>query len=336
MKKKTLNYLLVAVSIAITVYIIFRNTDLNTILGLFAKSNKLFIFCGLLAMVMFWFLDSVIIYILSPKILGDSSLFASFKTTIIGQYYGMLTPFAAGTQPSQLIYMTEKNKTPLGEASAVLLNKYIFYEVTVTLYSLILFLLKGYLSVSIPLSVMPFVITGLAVHIFGILFIVFIIYSPKAIEKVLKVLVDISCKIKLLKNKEGKFKGIENYISDYGKSITLLNHNIILCMQVFIVSFFEVSIYFSITFFVYKALHLTGQSFIQLVALQSFVYMSVSFVPIPGNIGTSEMSFYALFSPVFGANLITYSLLLWRGIIFYFNLIATGILSGIFNFRKEK
>lgn len=336
MKKKILNYLLIIVSIVITAYIILRNTDISTILGLFQKSNKFFILCGLIMMFIFWFLDSVIIYILSPEVRGNNSFFASFKTTIIGQYYGMLTPFAAGTQPSQLIYMTERNKTPLGEASAVLLNKYIFYEVTVTLYSLVLFLLRNIISADIPFSVKPFVITGLSVHILGILFIVFVIYSPDTIEKILKALVNIGCRIKLLKNKESKYTGIEKYISDYGKSISLLNHNLILFMQILIFSFLEVSVYFSITFFVYKALHLTGKTFIQLVALQSFVYMSVSFVPIPGNIGASEISFYSLFRPIFGSSLITYSLLLWRGIIFYFNLIATGILSAVFNLKSKK
>ncbi len=70
-----------------------------------------------------------------------------------------------------------------------------------------------------------------------------------------------------------------------------------------LVIFIQMFAYFSITFFIYKAFGLSGYNLFEIVALQSFLYLTVSFVPLPGASVASEGGFYLFFAQVFPAEL---------------------------------
>lgn len=103
-----------------------------------------------------------------------------------------------------------------------------------------------------------------------------------------------------------------------------------------VLTIIQLTVYFSIPYFIYKSFELTGYTYIYLLKLQSFLYMAISAVPTPGNIGANELAFYTIFSSVFPKDMIGYSILLYSGLIYYFVLIVNGIATIIFHWRIKK
>ncbi|MCG8513134.1 MAG: flippase-like domain-containing protein [Halanaerobiales bacterium] len=83
--------------------------------------------------------------------------------------------------------------------------------------------------------------------------------------------------------------------------------------------------YFGVTYCVYRALGLNKSSFWEIVAMQSLLYMAVSFLPVPGTAGVAEGGFYLLFKVIF-SNQVIYATLLWRLLVYYLGLLLGGIL----------
>ncbi|MDD4088549.1 MAG: lysylphosphatidylglycerol synthase domain-containing protein, partial [Tissierellia bacterium] len=77
----------------------------------------------------------------------------------------------------------------------------------------------------------------------------------------------------------------------------------------------------------YKSFNLNESNIIDIICLQSFLYMAVSFIPTPGTAGASEIGFVLLLGHLFPSNIISTALLLWRGISFYFSLVFSGLFS---------
>jgi uncharacterized protein (TIRG00374 family) len=359
-RKNFLNYILLAIIIILTCRALFKRITIGSALQLLKQSNKVFICCGVLAQICFWLVDSVIIFILTRNIIrngngkkADNSirneaammsdgvekppdLKNAFRITMIGLYYSSITPFSCGAQPAQVYYMGNKNNVPYGKATAVIVNKFVAYQVVITVMALMIYIIRyQYLAKHVSFAG-PFILAGILIHGLGSLFVFFIIFSPKLIRGFLILVLKILSKIKLLRNSEKKQESLEKHLEDYKDNLLLVAKSKKLLFQVIFLTFIQLTLYFSITYFVYRAWNLKKYNFFQTATLQIMVYMAVSFVPLPGAAGASEIGFHALMKPVFGHHLVNYGLILWRLITYYFGLILSVILLLFFYIRDKK
>lgn len=333
--KKKLNMAATLLLISITLFIMGRNFDLNTLKSILSNVNKTYIIAALIALLVYLALETFMIHDLLRATHKKSEFFTAFKTTMIGQYYSLITPFATGGQPVQL-YVMNKDKVPVGKASAVLANKFIFYQVGITIYSLVLFLFGFRNFKALIGPSLAFIITGLCINTFGLSFICMTIYNPENLKGILIKILGFLSKIKLIKNPDKKFEKYEHMIMDYRKSIDLVINDKGLIFRNSFMTLVQLTAYFSITFFIYKSLNLTGYSFIQILSLQSFLYMAVSFIPTPGTVGASEIGFHSIFAAVFSNNIMGYALFLTRGINYYINLLISALVTFIIHVTEKK
>lgn len=334
--KKELNYILMLGLITLTISILLRSIKVSNLIYLFQHTNKICILIGCILMIIFWITDAWILRELSVNILGSHKAFSTFNAAMIGQYYGMITPFASGAQPAQLYYMG-KNKVPLGIGAAILLNKYVIYESVVTSYSLVLYIVHIKTYSDIARGLLPFLNIGFMVHIVGVVGIILLIYSPKTVEVIIKFFLKLGKKLKIIRNFESKLKKIENFMEEYKSSLLLVFNNKKLIIKITCITFMQLTVFFYVTYFVYKALYLNASSQIEIISLQAMLNMAVSFIPTPGTLGASESGYYTLFKSIFPSDtLLTYSLLLWRGITFYFNLVISGLFSLLFYLKDKR
>jgi uncharacterized membrane protein YbhN (UPF0104 family) len=92
-----------------------------------------------------------------------------------------------------------------------------------------------------------------------------------------------------------------------------------------VLTFIQLTIFFSIAYCIYKAFNLSGLSYFNILTLQVFLYMAVSPVPTPGNIGANEIAFLTIFSNVFPKELMGYAVFLYGGFVYYFMVIICGM-----------
>ncbi len=334
--KKFFSYLFIIILFVITIGILINNISYKTAVEIYHNSNKVYIFLGLLAQCSIWLLDSAIIYSFAKNINEKIRIRDAFKNAMIGQYYGLITPYQSGAQPAQIYHFGNKLKMPYGKATAIQLDKFVIYQTVITVLGLLVFFTQFNYLVNKLHSAFPFIIVGIIVHASIGFIIFFTIFSPGLIHKALVFILELGHKLKFFKGFDEKIKNIDKYMEDYKNNVSLASEEKKLIIKVIILTVIQTILNFSITFLVYKALNLKGQSYIEVFTLQTMLFLAVSSVPIPGTVGASEIGFYTILQPVFGGGIISYAIIVWRGITYYFNILVSGIFVFIFHIRDSK
>ena len=327
---KPYGLIFIIISTIIMFLILHKNDDLVNLFKIIKIINMKFILSAILFIFIFWLLEAFMIYFLIIKFTNNEKNIKNFwlavKVTMIGQYYSNITPLATGGQPVQLLVLKDDNIS-LSNGTAILISKFLLFQVGVTIYSFILALHKMNILFNSHNGASAFVIMGLVLNMVMLTFIILIAFNQQILLKFCEKLFGLLHRLKIIKDVEAVMGKTEKFIWEYKESIGKLNEDYWFTIKMFAITFVQLTVFFSTTFFVYKSLNLTGSTFLDIVCLQAFLYMAVSFIPTPGTAGASEVGFMLLLGPLFPTNIISTALLLWRGISYYFSLIFSGIFS---------
>lgn len=328
--KKAFGITFIVFSAIIMVAILFKNDDLFNLLKIIKKLNTNFIIITLAFIFIFWFIEAFMIYKLILKFTDSERNLKSFwlalKVTMIGQYYSNITPLATGGQPVQL-YVLKDGNVSFSNGTAILISKFLLFQIGVTVYSFCLAIYKIRLLVSFNNSASIFIITGLILNMIMLSGIMLIAFNQQVLLKLCEVFLKFLFKLHVVKDVKKVMSKTESFILEYKSSISKLKEDYYFTIKMFAVTFIQLTVFFSTTYFVYKSLNLNESNILDIICLQSFLYMAVSFIPTPGTAGASEVGFILLLGHLFPSNIISTALLLWRGLSFYFSLIFSGIFS---------
>lgn len=324
MKKKLLNYLVLIAIILLSFKVLFGNIDPRALEETIQMADGRFLLLGIVCMFVYWGLEAGMMHNLIKKVNPEVGVWTSIKTTFIGQYYSFLTPFASGGQPMQL-YELGKDKISMGNATAVLVGKFLLFQVTVTIYSMFLFIFKLHGVITGVHAATTFVIIGLTINTTGLAAIILMAFRPKKMERIAQFIIEGLHKIKLLKHREKAYKRLNHWTEEYRLAMTEFNGDLKNNLWLFGLSVVQLTAFFSVTYLVYLALGLRGASYLDVISLQAMLYMAVSFIPSPGTAGASEVGFSLLLGSIFSSHVLAMAILLWRGISYYFGLIFCGL-----------
>lgn len=334
--KKILNYIILIILIGLTSWILINNKDISNLPELIVITNKFFLLLAFLSMISFWICDSYIIYKMKKVLNIKGNFISSFKLAMIGQYYSAITPFATGGQPAQ-IYSLVSDGVEIGVASSILITKFLIYQFVVTFYSIFMFISKFRFLVKETRLALPFVMIGCMVNFLVLLTIIGFLYNEKLIKKIFYKLFALGYKLKLVKDIQKLEDKLNMNLMDYQISINRMKKDKKTAIILILTTFLQLTFYFSITYFVSLGVGLQKVSYLDIIAIQSMHYMAVSFMPTPGTIGAAEGGFYMLYSSIFPDNIITFAMLLWRFIDYYFTIMIGGLVTLIdFVHRKNK
>ena len=321
--KKILNCGFVILMFVITIWILVKSDDLSQIPRLFNSTNKYYLVLSVLCMLGFWICDATIIYNIKKMMNLKGNITKSLKLTMIGQYFSSITPFATGGQPAQ-VYSMVKDSIPVGKATSVLINKFIVYQVVVTLYSIVMFILKISFVYSRIRVALTFVMTGIILNFAGLIIISGLFFNDKIIKKVALFILNFLSLIKLVKNTQKYKVKLDHHISEYMCSIKKIIENKRMALRIILITIIQLTFHFSITYFIYLALDFKSATYLDIISIQSLLYMAVSFIPTPGTAGAAEGGFFILFNVFFSSNVLMYAILLWRVISYYLNILVSG------------
>lgn len=323
-KKTCLQYSFLLLLICITVYLVSTTLDITLIPMIIKLVNKKFIFIGFLLMIIYMILESITINILIKTTQRTEVRFLSFKIAMMGFYYNLVTPFASGSQPMQ-IYTLNKYGINLSKSTAIVTNKTVLFQTVVTIYSaVIIFLNIELLKNELP-SILVLMSIGMLMNIVSLLGGLLIILSPNTMKFITKFLFNILYRLKIFKSLNKKIHTINVFIDEYSYSIKLfIKNKKAICMSI-ILTLIQLTVFFSISYCIYKAFNLKGLTLFNVLVLQVFLYMSVSPIPTPGNIGANEIAFFTIFANVFPENIIGYSVFLYSIYVYYFLVVVCGL-----------
>ncbi len=328
--KKVFGIAFVVLSALIMIAILFKNNDLYNLIGIIKNINAKYIIIALIFIFVFWFLEAAMIYSLITKFTEHKRNYKTFwlavKVTMIGQYYSNITPLASGGQPVQL-YVLKDGDINLSNGTAILICKFLLFQIGVTIYSLLLAVFKIKLLTDVNSGASMFVIAGLTINMIMLSSIVLISFNQQILLSLCTFVLNVLFKMHIVKDAEKLLSKAEKFISEYKESINKLKEDYYYSIKMFAITFIQLTVFFSTTYFVYKSFNLNDANIFDIICLQSFLYMAVSFIPTPGTAGASEIGFVLLLGYLFPPNIIHTALLLWRGISFYFSLIFSGLFS---------
>ena len=107
-------------------------------------------------------------------------------------------------------------------------------------------------------------------------------------------------------------------------------------IKMLLTTLIQIVVYYSIPYWIYRAVGFNGESIIRMISLQSILYATVSGIPLPGAVGVSESGFLNIFKNIFTETTISGAMLINRGVSFYSFVIASGIVVLINLFRTKK
>ena len=166
---------------------------------------------------------------------------------------------------------------------------------------------------------------GMIMNIVSLLGGMLILLTPNTMKIIVKVIVNILYRLNIFKSLNKKIHTINKFIDEYSYSIKLfIKNKKALCLSI-ILTIIQLTVFFSISYCVYKAFNLNGLSLFDVLALQVFLYMSVSPIPTPGNVGANEVAFLTIFSNVFPGKIIGYSVFLYSIYVYYFLVVVCGL-----------
>lgn len=323
-QKICIQYGFLLLLICMTVYLVSTTLDITLIPMIMKLVNKKFIFIGFLIMVLYIILECTIINILIKTIQKTKVRFLAVKIAMMGFYYNLVTPFASGSQPMQ-IYALNKYDINLSKSIAIVTNKTVLFQTVVTIYSaVIIFLNIEVLKNELP-SMLVLMSIGMVMNIVSLLGGMLIVLTPNTMKIIVKVIVNTLYRLNIFKSLNKKIHTINKFIDEYSYSIKLfIKNKKALCLSI-ILTIIQLTVFFSISYCVYKAFNLNGLSLFEVLSLQVFLYMSVSPIPTPGNVGANEVAFLTIFANVFPGNIIGYSVFLYSIYVYYFLVVVCGL-----------
>ncbi len=284
-----------------------------------------YLLIAVLVTVIYFFFEGGIIKLLMNSQNIPMKLGSGMKIGLLGIYYSYITPSATGGQPMQAAYL-RRDKVPVGISTAVLIMKFFCFQCAFFLISLIsFFCMYGKIAAENP-GILFFIVLGLIVNGGSIIFFPCLFIKPvmAVFCRFAKWLVR---RLPFLRNRRERLYGvIEKFQADFGsytddfrgkrKSIIL---GIALSVPQFILQM-------SVIYFVFRAFGYAKINYWEVLAVQSLLQVSVSFMPMPGASGAQEIGFSAFFRNYFVRDDLYAAVMVWRFFTYYLVVVAGAVL----------
>lgn len=332
MKNKYIrNLLLFILIIVLTFYIILKDQSITKIVDVISSIDLKYILIAIICMCIYLICEAINIG-RTLKALGENSTFyRNIKYALIGFFFSSVTPAASGGQPMQIYYMNKDKISVANSTLSLLINLTSMQIVTISIALISLCFNYEYMnSILIGLFVLGIFLNSIAL---GLLLVS--VFSKRMTKGLIKIVIKI-LKFFKIKNLEEKKNKLENELNKYQSSATYIKSNIKVILKTLLTTYIQFLIYYSISYWIYRAFGLKEYSILQIISMQSVLFATVSGIPSPGAVGVSEGGFLEIFRNVYSNNILNEAMLLNRGVNFYLFVIISSIIVMLYTVKDKK
>lgn len=302
-------------------------------IDLIASSNKWLILLSILTYIVYFIIEAYLLKILIDKSCKKYSFKKVIELNMMTKFFNGITPFSLGGQPLQ-VYELSKNKIPVTKSILVIVENFIILQITMSIM-IILSLIFGYIFELRPNNFL-YILTLIGALITIVSFVITILICVKIefASKIGKNMINLLNKLNIIKDKETTLNKWNSKCIEYQNGFKNLIKDRKFIIKCVCVNFIYMTVFFMIPFFTLKALNISFSiNMFYAIILSCFVYISASFIPIPGSSISTEYSFIHYFSLIVCETIVIPGVLLYRVITYYLPCIVGGIL---FNYRDSK
>ena len=233
-----------------------------------------------------------------------------------------ITPGASGGQIAQG-FLFRRQGIPVSHAVSILWLDFIVYQTVMTLFVLVLIILRFHYFYANYSQFFLIVLGGFAVSSAIIVFLYLLADSPKFYTWLTTSGINIGAKLHLIRDREKTIQNLNRKLQDFAREIVVLRTHRKMIVLLGLENLLRLVIYYSIPYFCALALHIPvgPERLLDIISLSSFVSMVNAFLPMPGSSGGTEATFVLMFSTIFDTVDAASIMLLWRFVTFYQTLI---------------
>ncbi len=267
------------------------------------------------------------------------SVFECAATTMAGFFYNALTPMQIGGQPMQVLQMRGYG-VPVGSATSITLIKYMSWQFSVVLIATIGMIVLQAPIAALSTAVRTLIIVGYAVNLLVFVFVTLATLNPAWLTERGRRILAFLRRHKLIRKEAAYEKAVtawDRTMNDYATAVKLLfKRKLRGAVPLLFFGLMEIACFLGVTYFIYRGFGLNEYPAYHVILLQSLLSMAVSFIPIPGGAGASEGGFYLVFKSLFGQALLFPSMLLWRMLTYYLNILLGLVFIVADSLRKNR
>ena len=327
------NIAIVCLTVGLVVYFIFSKDGFIDLLNSGLKINAVWLLLALVMHLSNIAIDAAIIYLFVKRSTPDFKVRQAIVVSMVGQFYCAVTPGASGGQPMQILTMSRQGVKP-SNGTAALIQKFLVWQFTLTAYSILAMCLRFRMFVeNLDVAMWLFTIIGFLGQVLTIVVLLLASFNKNVTSKVIGGIYRLLAKIHLMKNVDEKIKRLDESLTNFHDCNKDLNRNKKLVVEVYVLTFVQLTILFLIPYCIAKSIGNDGVQIFDMICAQSFVSMVSGLVPLPGGSGAAEYCFSAFFGAVFNEQMIKSAILIWRTITYYLTIIISLPFAAI---RKKK
>lgn len=327
-KKTIFNALFLFLIFGLTLYYVFHGEDMDALIRYLGQADVSFWFAGVVLVVLFILSESVIIYYMMKSVGQPVILTHCFLYSFVGFFFSAITPSATGGQPAQLYFM-KKDKLSISVSTLILMIVTITYKAVLVVIGVAVMVLRPAFLMKHLEPVMGWCYLGVALNVYCVTFMLILVFHPTLAENILVRLIRFFSKItRSAKKEEKRIERVKSSMAKYRSVADYLKKNVMVIVNVLLITFIQRCIWFFITYLVYLSFHLSGYSPVTVTTLQGMISVCVDMLPLPGGMGMSENLFMQMFREICGKKLVLPVMIVSRGISFYAQLIISAIMTG--------
>ena len=328
---RKVNMALCAIAFIVMFGYLFIAGEAEQTLNAFASFNYAFLLIALACIIVYWLLESACMQIICNELFKGFSFGKTFLVTLIGQYFNCITPLSSGGQPMQAYYYLRFG-LPVEHAMPMLLCRFIVYQMTMTIYAIIVLVLRFNYFMADLRPIMYLVAIGFLGGFVLMAMLLALAFARNGVIRVVTWAINLLGRIGILKNPEATLKSVTKTLEESYEGMQFLLKRPALLVKVALVTFVQLTVFFSMSWVIFAGFGLEANDYFTVVSCQAFVYLIMSFVPLPGAIGASEASYITFFNYVYGnPSIVALSTFIWRFFTFYLPIVLGMILTLMVN-----
>lgn len=252
----------------------------------------------------------------------------------IDLFFSQITPFAVGGQPV-MIYEMSKRDYPASKTTTMVLLYSFLNKLALILMAVIAVCLYSELFIGHSWVQVGLLIFGVVCNlIIASISIVCMFMGGFVYRTTTKTILRLH-KRGLVKKPFKRIRKLRRSIKDFKESNKFVKQHLFISFVVLLLCVLKRLATFSIGYFIFKGLGLSGYSFIYIIAVQTVIALVADSFPIPGGVGAYESMFETLYNPIYGDYLVA-ALLMVRGISYYFLIMVSGATTVFMTFKGKK
>lgn len=333
--KTIFNVSVILISLVMLGYFCLSENGLVELSKNFKNLDKGWLIMALLSQALNIAIDAYMTYILVKSSVPSFKFHNALKTSMVGQFFSAVTPFATGGQPMQVYCMSKYGVEP-GKGVSALTQKFVVYQSTLVAYSAAALLLKqDFFDDALSGVMWTFAVFGFLSQAFVILMLLLFSFSRRLTNAILGFAKKLLTRFHRQKLYD-KLGGFERQLESFHDCNKELYKNRRLVVTAYVCTAVQLTAIFIIPYCVYRSFNLSGAPVSDMICSQAFVTMATCFIPLPGAAGASEISFLGFFSMYFTPETLKSGVLVWRIITYYLVILCTAPFSRLGKKPEEK